>query len=152
MKAIASSTKKKSKRRPTGKQPFDAQAFLDSAGVARKVVAYRKSQKIYSQGDPAASVMYIQEGSVKLSVVNEVGKEAVVAMLGPSDFIGEGCLAGQEIRMGTATAIGPTAVLVIEKKEMMRALHAEHSLSDRFMAYILSRNIRVEEDLIDQLF
>ncbi len=115
-------------------------------------IQYRKSQKIYSQGEPATSVIYIQEGGVKLSVVNEVGKEAVVAMLGPSDFIGEGCLAGQEIRMGTATAIGPTAVLVIEKKEMMRVLHAEHSLSDRFMAYILSRNIRVEEDLIDQLF
>jgi len=142
MKAIASSTKKKSKRRPTGKQPFDAQAFLDSAGVSRKVVVYRKLQKIYSQGDPATSVMYIQE----------VGKEAVVAILGPADFFGEGCLAGQEIRMGTATAIAPTSILVIEKNEMMRVLHAEHSLSDRFMSYILSRNIRIEEDLIDQLF
>src|SRR5437867_11026195 len=152
MKAIASSTKKKSKRRPTGKQPFDAQAFLDSAGVSRKVVVYRKLQKIYSQGDPATSVMYIQEGGVKLSVVNEVGKEAVVAILGPSDFFGEGCLAGQEVRMGTATTIAPTSILVIEKKEMMRVLHAEHALSDRFMAYILSRNIRIEEDLIDQLF
>src|SRR2546422_7576441 len=152
MKAIASSTKKKSKRRPTGKQPFDAQAFLDSAGVSRKVVVYRKLQKIYSQGDPAISVIYIQEGGVKLSVVNEVGKEAVVAILGPTDFFGEGCLAGQEIRMGTATAVAPTAVLVIEKKEMMRVLHAEHALSDRFMSYILSRNIRIEEDLIDQLF
>ncbi|OLB19861.1 MAG: Crp/Fnr family transcriptional regulator [Acidobacteria bacterium 13_2_20CM_2_57_6] len=152
MKAIASSTKKKSKRRPTGKQPFDAQAFLDSAGVSRKVVVYRKLQKIYSQGDPATSVMYIQEGGVKLSVVNEVGKEAVVAILGPADFFGEGCLAGQEIRMGTATAIAPTSILVIEKNEMMRVLHAEHSLSDRFMSYILSRNIRIEEDLIDQLF
>ncbi len=97
-------------------------------------------------------MMYIQEGGVKLSVVNEVGKEAVVAILGPADFLGEGCLAGQEIRMGTATAIVPTTILVIEKNEMMRVLHAEHALSDRFMAYILSRNIRVEEDLIDQLF
>jgi len=149
---IASSHNKKSKRKLKEEPAFDAQAFLDSAGVSRKVVQYRKSQKIYSQGDPAKSVMYIQEGGVKLSVVNEVGKEAVVAVLGPADFIGEGCLAGQEIRMGMATAIVPTAVLVIEKKEMMRVLHAEHALSDRFMAYILARNIRVEEDLIDQLF
>src|SRR6266853_1854717 len=109
MKAIASSSKRKSKRKSEGQQPFDAQAFLDSAGVSRKVVVYRKLQKIYSQGDPATSVMYIQEGGVKLSVVNEVGKEAVVAILGPADFLGEGCLAGQEIRMGTATAIAPTA-------------------------------------------
>ena len=152
MQGIASSSQKNSKRKPKDKLVFDPQAFLDSAGVARKVIQYRKSQKIYSQGAPATSVIYIQEGGVKLSVVNEVGKEAVVAILGPADFIGEGCLAGQEIRMGTATAIGLTAVLVIEKKEMMRVLHAEHSLSDRFMAYILSRNIRIEEDLIDQLF
>ncbi len=152
MMAIASSRNKKPRKIPKQELPFDAQAFLDSAGVARKVVQYRKSQKIYSQGDPATSVMYVQEGSVKLSVVNEVGKEAVVAMLGPTDFFGEGCLAGQEIRMGTATAVAPTAVLVIEKKEMMRVLHAEHALSDRFMSYILSRNIRIEEDLIDQLF
>jgi CRP/FNR family transcriptional regulator, cyclic AMP receptor protein len=152
MKAIASSTKKKSKRELKENLTFDAQAFLDSAGVSRKVVPYRKSQEIYSQGDPAASVMYIQEGGVKLSVVNEVGKEAVVAILGPGDFLGEGCLAGQEVRMGTATAIAPTAILVIEKREMMRVLHEEHTLSDRFMSYILSRNIRIEEDLIDQLF
>ena len=89
---------------------FDAQAFLDSAGVARKVVEYRRSQKIYSQGDPAKNVMYIQKGGVKLSVVNEVGKEAVVAMLGPGDFFGEGGMAGQPVRMGTATAITPTTV------------------------------------------
>jgi len=152
MNAIASPSNKKPKRKLKEEPAFDVQAFLDSAGVARKVVEYRKSQKIYSQGDPATSVMYIQEGGVKLSVVNEVGKEAVVAILGPTDFFGEGCLAGQEIRMGTATAIASTAVLVIEKKEMMRVLHAEHALSDRFMSYILSRNIRIEEDLIDQLF
>jgi CRP-like cAMP-binding protein len=131
---------------------FDAQAFLDSAGVARKVVEYRNSQKVYSQGAPATSVMYVQKGGVKLSVVNEVGKEAVVAILGPSDFFGEGCLAGQNVRMGTATAITPTTVLVIERNEMMRVLHAEHALSDRFLAHMLSRNIRIEEDLVDQLF
>jgi CRP-like cAMP-binding protein len=113
---------------------------------------YAKSQKFYSQGDPATSVMYIQKGGVKLSVVNEVGKEAVVAILGPGDFFGEGSMAGQAVRMGTATAITPTTVLVIEKQEMIRVLHAEHSFSDRFMAYMLSRNIRIEEDLVDQLF
>jgi CRP/FNR family transcriptional regulator, cyclic AMP receptor protein len=131
---------------------FDAQAFLDSAGMARKVVEYRKSQKMYSQGDPATSVMYVQKGGVKLSVVNEVGKEAVVAILGPGEFFGEGGMAGQAVRTGTATAVTPTTLLVIEKDEMIRVLHAEHAFSDRFVSYMLSRNIRIEEDLIDQLF
>ncbi len=152
MKAIASSSNLKSKKRLKPKDGFDAQLFLEPAGVARRVVEYRKSEKIYAQGDAAASVMYIQDGGIKITVVNQIGKEAVVAMLGPGDFFGEGCLAGQKIRMGTATAIMPTAVLAIEKNEMVRALHAEHALSDRFMAYVLSRNIRIEEDLIDQLF
>src|SRR6202521_4107817 len=131
---------------------FDAQTFLDSAGVARKVVEYRGSQKVYSQGGPATSVMYIQKGGVKLSVVNEVGREAVLAILGPGDFFGEGGMAGQSVRMGTATAVTPTTLLVIEKNEMMRVLHEEHEFSDRFVSYMLSRNIRIEEDLIDQLF
>ena len=131
---------------------FDAQAFLDSAGVARRIVEYRKSQKIYSQGEQAKNVLYIQKGGIKLSVVNEVGKEAVVALLGPGDFFGEGGIAGQAVRMGTATAITPTTLLVIEKKEMIRVLHAEHAFSDRFLTYMLSRNIRIEEDLVDQLF
>ena len=131
---------------------FDAQAFLDSAGVARRVVEYRSRRKIYSQGDPATNVLYIQKGGVKLSVVNEVGKEAVVAMLGPGDFFGEGRPGRSAVRMGTATAITPTTLLVIEKKEMIRVLHAEHAFSDRFMSYMLSRNIRIEEDLVDQLF
>ena len=152
MRAIASSSKTKSKIKLKEKRAFNVQAFLDSAGVARKIVEYRRSEKIYAQGDPATSVMYIQNGGVKLSVVNEVGKEAVVGILGPEDFFGEGCLAGQRVCMGTATAITPTAILVIEKNEMMRALHSEHALSDRFMSYILARNIRIEEDLIDQLF
>jgi CRP/FNR family transcriptional regulator, cyclic AMP receptor protein len=134
------------------KATFNAQAFLDSAGVARKVGEYRKSQKIYSQGDPATSVMYVQKGGVKLSVVNEVGKEAVLTILGPGDFFGEGGMAGQSVRMGTATAVTPTTLLVIEKDEMIRVLHAEHAFSDRFVSYMLSRNIRIEEDLIDQLF
>jgi CRP-like cAMP-binding protein len=131
---------------------FDAQAFLDSAGVARKVVAYRSSQKIYSQGDPATSVMYVQKGRLKLSVVNEVGKEAVVAILGPGDFFGEGSLAGQSVRMGAATAIAPSTVLVIGKSEMFKVLHEQHDLSDRFISFMLARNTRIEEDLVDQLF
>ena len=131
---------------------FDAQAFLDSAGVARKVKEFKKKEAIFSQGDSAKDVLYIQKGAVRLSVVNETGKEAVVAVLGPGDFFGEGCLAGQPIRIGSATAITVTTALLIEKKEMIRVLHAEHAFSDRFIAYMLSRNIRVEEDLVDQLF
>src|ERR1700731_1438458 len=152
MQAIASSRNIKSKRKSVEKRAFDAQAFLDSAGVARRVVEYRGSQKIYSQGDLATHVMYIQKGGVKLSVVNEVGKEAVLAILGPGDFFGEGVMAGQSVRMGTAAAVTPTTLLVIEKKEMIRVLHAEHAFSDRFVSYMLSRNIRIEEDLVDQLF
>ena len=113
---------------------------------------FGKSEKVYTQGESADTVLYIQKGGVKLSVVNEVGKEAVVAILGPGDFFGEGGLAGQLVRMGTATAITPTTLLVIEKKEMIRMLHAELAFSDRFVAYMLSRNIRIEQDLIDQLF
>ncbi len=152
MQAIASSGSIKSKRKSTHKRAFDAQAFLDSAGVARRVVEYRRSQKVYSQGDSATSVMYVQKGGVKLSVVNETGREAVVAILGPGDFLGEGCLTGRSICMATATTVAPTTVLVIEKDEMTRVLHAEHEFSDRFIAYMLARNARVEEDLIDQLF
>jgi CRP/FNR family transcriptional regulator, cyclic AMP receptor protein len=149
MKAIArSGIKPKTKL----KNAFDAQAFLDSAGVARKVTEFKKKQAVFSQGDPAKSVLYIQKGGVRLSVVNETGKEAVVAILEPGDFFGESCLAGQTIRIGTATAIAATTVLVIEKKEMIRVLHAEHAFSDRFISYMLSRNIRIEEDLVDQLF
>jgi CRP/FNR family cyclic AMP-dependent transcriptional regulator len=135
-----------------GKKAFNVQDFLDSAGVARKVVEFKKKEVIFSQGDPAKNVLYIQKGGVRLSVVNETGKEAVVAVLGPGDFFGEGCLAGQPIRIGTASAVAATTVLMIEKKEMIRVLHSEHAFSDRFIAYMLSRNIRVEEDLVDQLF
>ena len=113
---------------------------------------YRRSEEIYSQGDPTKGVKYIQKGGVKLTVVNEAGKEAVVAILGPGDFFGEGCLAGQSVCMGTATAIVPTSILFIEKKEMMRVLHAEHALSDLFISHMLTRNIRIEEDLVDRLF
>jgi CRP/FNR family cyclic AMP-dependent transcriptional regulator len=131
---------------------FDAQAFLDSTGLGRVVRKLQRKETVFTQGTPAQNVMYIQEGSVKLTVVNEGGKEAVVAILGPGDFLGEGCLAGQSNCMATATTVAPTTVLVIDKDEMIRALHEEHEFSDRFIAYMLGRNIRVEEDLIDQLF
>ncbi len=131
---------------------FDPQEFLDTAGISRKVVEYRRGETIFSQGDAAETVMYVQQGGVKLSVVNGSGKEAVVAMFGPSDFFGEGCMAGQPVRMGSTTAITPTTLLVIQKGELLRVLHAEHELSDHFIGYMLKHNIRVEEDLIDQLF
>ena len=131
---------------------FDLKSFLDSTGLGRRVAKFEAKETVFGQGDPASNVMYIQEGGVKLSVVNEIGKEAVVAILGPGDFFGEGCLAGQAICMATATTVAPTAVLVIEKDEMIRALHAEHAFSDRFITYMLARNIRIEEDLVDQLF
>jgi CRP/FNR family cyclic AMP-dependent transcriptional regulator len=134
------------------KNDFDAQVFLQSVGASRRVEEFRKKQAIFSQGDAADSVMYVQKGSVKLTVVNESGKEAVVAIFGSGDFFGEGGMAGQRTRMGTATAIAPTTVLIIGNEEMRRVLHAEHSLSDRFIHYMLARNIRVEADLIDQLF
>jgi len=128
------------------------QLFLDSTGLGRKVVKFRGKVTVFAQGDPAKNVMYIQEGGVKLTLVSATGKEAVVAMLGPGDFVGEGCLAGQSICMATATTVAPTTILVIEKNEMIRVLHEEHNFSDRFIAYMLGRNIRIEEDLIDQLF
>jgi CRP-like cAMP-binding protein len=150
--AIVNHRNKKSKNIPRETEGFDAQAFLNSAGVARKVKKLKRAEVVYSQGDAAKSVLYIQEGGVRLSVVSEGGKEAVVAMLGPGDFFGEGCLAGQSVRMGTATAITPSTVLVIEKSEMFKVLHEQHSLSDRFITFMLARNIRIEEDLVDQLF
>ena len=134
------------------KGTFDVQAFLESAGVARKIVEYRRSETIFTQGDPCDSVLYIQKGGVKLSVLSKTGREAVVAMLGPGDFFGEGCLAGQPVRMGSATAITGSTVLLVDKDQMVRLLHKQHSLSDRFIAHMLARNIRIEEDLVDQLF
>jgi CRP/FNR family transcriptional regulator, cyclic AMP receptor protein len=135
-----------------GAAAFDLQLFLDTAGVTRKINTFRKSQRIYSQGDPAKGVNYIQEGGVTLSVINAGGKEAVVAILGPGDFFGEGCLASQPVRMATATAIMPTSILFIDKSEMMHVLRKEHALSDRFISHMLARNRQIEEALIDQLF
>jgi CRP-like cAMP-binding protein len=143
---------KKTRSNPVEKGGFDAQAFLDSAGIARRVKECGQAEVVYVQGDAAASVIYLQNGSVKLSVVSEGGKEAVVAILGPGDFFGEGCLAGQSVRMGTARAVSASTMLIIEKGEMFRVLHEQHELSDRFIAFMLARNIRIEEDLVDQLF
>jgi CRP/FNR family cyclic AMP-dependent transcriptional regulator len=131
---------------------FNAQAFLDSAGLSKKIVAFDRSEVVFSQGDACQSVMYIQTGGVKLSVLSKTGREAVVAMLGPGVFFGVGCLAGQAVRIGTATALTPTTVLVIEMKQMVKVLHEHHDLSDRFIAHMLSRHVRTEQDLIDQLF
>lgn len=132
--------------------PFNAQAYLDSAGIAKTVAAYGREETIFTQGDACKHVMYIQSGGVKLSVLSKTGREAVVAMLGPGDFFGEGCLAGQPFRIGSATAITPSVILLIDKAKMVRLLHRQHAMSDRFISHMLSRNIRIEEDLIDQLF
>ena len=131
---------------------FNAQAFLDSAGLSKKIVEFRRNEVIFTQGDRCESVMYIQQGGVKLSVLSNAGREAVVAMLGPGDFFGEGCLAGQPVRIGSATAITPSSVLVVRKSQMVKVLHKEHGLSDRFISHMLSRHVRIEQDLIDQLF
>ena len=131
---------------------FNVQAFLDSTGIARKIVEYRRGEAIFTQGDPCEHVLYIQKGGVKLSVLSKSGREAVVAMLGPGEFFGEGCLAGQPLRMGTASAATDSTILLVDKDQMVRLLHKQHALSDRFIAHMLARNIRIEEDLIDQLF
>ena len=131
---------------------FDAQAFLDSAGVSRTIVRYLPGDVIFRQGDACTHVMYIQSGNVKLSVLSKAGREAVVAMLGPGDFFGEGCLAGQRVRMGSATATAASAILQVRRERMARLLHKQHAMSDRFISHMLARNIRIEEDLIDQLF
>lgn len=131
---------------------FDPEAFLESAGVARTVREYAKEDPVFSQGDPARHVFYVQKGGVKLSVVSEAGQEAIVAMLSGGDFFGEGCLAGQTVRIATATATGASTIMAVKKEAMVRVLHEEHAFSDRFIQHMLERNIRIEEDLIDQLF
>ena len=134
------------------KGTFDVGAFLESAGSARKIVEFHPSEVIFSQGDPCESVMYLQSGSVKLSVLSKTGREAVVGLLGPGDFFGEGCLTGQPVRIGSATALVNSGVLLIEKEAMVSLLHKQHDFSDRFITHMLARNIRIEEDLVDQLF
>ena len=131
---------------------FNVQAFLESSGIARKIAKYRRGEVIFTQGDQCEHVLYIQKGGVKLSVLSKAGREAVVAMLGPGEFFGEGCLAGQPIRMGSATATSDSDILLVDKDQMVRLLHKQHALSDRFITHMLARNIRIEEDLVDQLF
>jgi CRP/FNR family cyclic AMP-dependent transcriptional regulator len=141
------------KRSPTGRpHSFDLHAFLESTGVSRRIVRFARGTLVFAQGAQANSVFYLQSGGVKLSVLSLAGKEAVVALLGPGDFFGEGCLAGQLLRMATATAVLPTTALRIPKQEMIRTLHEQPAFSDRFIAHMLARNIRIEEDLVDQLF
>lgn len=137
---------------PLPPPPFDIQTFLDSAGVARTIRKYERSAVIFAQGDGAADVFYIQQGSVKVSVLSPGGKEAVVAVLGKGDFFGEGCLAGQPRRIATASAMSASMVLVIEKPQMLEVLDKEKALAERFLKHMLARNIRVEEDLVDRLF
>ncbi len=138
--------------RPLKNVPFDANAFLSSRGMARRVADYPAAATIYAQGDACDTVLYIQQGSVRLSVVAPNGKEAVVGVLGDHEFMGEGALAGQPLRLATATALTASRILVIPKRQMIRLLHQQHALSDRFITYMLARNARLEEDLIDQLF
>src|ERR1700730_1284257 len=131
---------------------FDPQKFLVTIGEGRNVVDISKKQTIFAQGEAADSVFYIQKGKVRLSVVSKTGREATLGMLGDGEFFGEGSLAGQALRMGSATAMTDCELLRIDKKAMMLALHREHSFSDLFVTYLLARNIRYEEDLVDQLF
>jgi len=134
------------------KAAFDVESFFDSLRIIRKVKEFGRNQIIFCQGDPAEHVLFVRRGRVKRTVVSRSGKEAVVGILGPGDFFGEWCLSEQPVCIATATAIEPTTILVISKHEMLRALHAEHALSDGFIAYLLARTVRIEENLIDQLF
>ena len=126
--------------------------FFESAGVSSRVADYKGGGVIFAQGDPSTTVMFIRKGTVKLSVVSRTGKEAVVGLLKNGDFLGEGCLAGQSRRMATATALSPTRILILDKQEMTARLHDNVRFSDRFLSHMLARNIRIEEDLVDQLF
>jgi CRP-like cAMP-binding protein len=138
--------------RKVKKRPFDPKVFLATINGGRSVSDYRKGKVVFTQGEPADSVFYIQKGKIKIVVTSKQGKEAVVAMLGPGEFLGEGCLIGQPLRLATATALTDSAVMRVEKPEMVRVLHAEPTFAEVFTAYLLTRNSRVEEDLVDQLF
>jgi len=131
---------------------FDLKAFLARGGDGRTIVGFRKQQTLFSQGDPATAVFYILKGKIKLTVLSRQGKEAVIAMLGADDFFGEGCLAGQRLRMATATALTDGSIVHLEKEAIIRLLRKQPAFSDLFVSYLLSRNIRIEEDLVDQLF
>jgi CRP/FNR family transcriptional regulator, cyclic AMP receptor protein len=131
---------------------FDPQTFLSTFNGGRKMAAFRKKQTIFVQGDSSDAVFYIQKGKVKLTVVSQKGKEATIAILGEGEFFGEGCLTGQPLRLSSATAMADCSVMRIGKQAMIEVLHREHAFSDMFVAYLLTRNIRYEEDLVDQLF
>ena len=137
-------------RKPT--PAFDAKAFLTKVGTGRSISTYRKKGVIYVQGDPADAVFYLERGQIKLTVVSEQGKSAIVAMLGRGDFFGEGCLAGQSVRMATASAVTDVSVVRVERQAMIDLIHERSLFSERFMAHLLARNVRIEEDLVDQLF
>lgn len=137
---------------PRSKRTFDVEAFLANIGQGRRIVQVGKKQNVYVQGDACDAVFYIRKGKIRLTVLSSNGKEGTIALLSTADFFGEGCLAGQPLRMGSATAITDCELMRIENKTMHRALHREHALSDMFVAYLLARNIRYEEDLVDQLF
>jgi CRP/FNR family cyclic AMP-dependent transcriptional regulator len=133
-------------------EAFDIQKFLSSAGAGRRIAKFNKGQVIFSQDDSCDDVFYIQSGNAKLSIVNPQGKEAVLAIVGPGDFLGEGCIIGSPVRMATATAIAPLNAMSIEKQEMIRLLHDEPEFAGKFINYMLERNIKIEADLVDQLF
>jgi len=141
-----------SKTGPANHEPFDPATFLAKVGEGRSILVYRKNQAVFAQGDKADAVFYLQKGKVKLTVVSNQGKEAVVAILGEGEFFGEGCLIAQPLRMATATALTPCSILRVEKPAMVRVLHAQPTFSERFITHLLARNIRIEEDLVDQLF
>ena len=134
------------------RRPFDARAFLESTGLGKKIVTYARKEVVFSQGDPCHSIFYVQRGGIQLSVLSHSGKEAVIATVGPGDFFGESALAGHPVRLETATAVIPTTALVVAKRQMIRLLHNQQALSDRFIAHMLIRNARLEADLVDQLF
>lgn len=138
--------------KPKERTRFDPKVYLAKVGAGRTISEYRKNRTIFSQGDAADAVFYIQKGKVKLTVVSKQGKEAVVSILGPEDFFGEACLAGQQHRMSTATALSDCSIVRLERRAAIRVIRDEPEFSELFLAYILARNIRIEEDLVDQLF
>src|SRR5436853_6798882 len=142
----------KAAKKPKKGRIFDPQVFLETVGLKRSITQCPPNHKIFSQGDPSDAVFYIQKGRVKLTTLSKHGKEAVIAILGARDFLGEACLMGQLVRVASATAIVPSAILRIEKGEMLRVLQKERALSGLFISYLLSRNMRIEEDLVDKLF
>jgi CRP-like cAMP-binding protein len=137
---------------PAHQAPFDPETFLAKVGEGRSLVDYHKNRVVFAQGDKADAIFYVQKGKVKLTVISKQGKEAVVAILGDHEFFGEGCLTAQPLRMATATTLTPCAILRLEKPAMLRVLHTEPTFAQRFITHLLARNIRIEEDLVDQLF